>query len=72
MVNFFQSERPDLDSLRKLLKNPMCSEFGISTEEELDHFIAEELPNFRLVRRAEPKYGLCDVPQFLAVDGVLP
>ena len=31
------------------LENPMCLEFGIRNDKDLDEFIQEELPKFRLV-----------------------
>lgn len=48
--HFYRSARKNLDKHRDRLKNPLCFEFGIRTEEQLNQFIENELTDFRLVR----------------------
>ncbi|CAM9865086.1 unnamed protein product, partial [Laminaria digitata] len=49
VTHFFQGDRKGLEYQKGRLNNPLCAEFGIRTEEELEHFILAELPDFRLV-----------------------
>eukprot|EP00903_Cladosiphon_okamuranus_P005816 g5759.t2 len=55
VMHFFGSKRTDkkFKNQQRRLANPLCSEFGITNGEDLEHFIKAELPDFRLVLLTE-------------------
>lgn len=46
---FFRQENPD-EKVLEQLRSLGCKEFGVETDAELDEFIENEIPLFKLVR----------------------